>query len=78
MEADLKTYDFGVVKWDLVAMIYAPDERALVERARKSMKPGGLFVLEHFAHGDPDGEGSFAQGELAGLFQTASTSCVMR
>jgi hypothetical protein len=69
VEADLETYDFGVAKWDLVALIYAPDERALIERAKKSMKPGALLVLEHFAHADPDGGNNFADGELVTLFK---------
>ncbi len=69
VEADLKTYDFGVAKWDLVALIYAPDERALIERAKKSMKTGGLLVLEHFAHVDPDGGDNIGDGEFVTLFK---------
>jgi hypothetical protein len=62
VNADLARYDLGVARWDLVTMIYAPDDRALLERVAKSMKPGGLFVLEGFAD-------SFAAGELEGLFE---------
>jgi SAM-dependent methyltransferase len=65
VDADLKTYDLGVAKWDLVTMIYVPDERALLDRVKKSMKPGALLVREGFA----DDEGSFAAGELASLFK---------
>jgi SAM-dependent methyltransferase len=62
VNADLKTYDLGVGRWDLVTMIYAPDDRALLERVQKSMKPGALFVLEGF-------DDSFAGGKLEGLFK---------
>ncbi len=32
--------------------------------AKRSMKPGALLVLEHFAHVDPDGKDNLADGEL--------------
>jgi hypothetical protein len=62
VNADLNAYDLGVAKWDLVTMIYAPDDRALLERVAKSMRPGGLFVLEGF-------DDSFAGGKLEGVFK---------
>jgi SAM-dependent methyltransferase len=68
VNADLETYDFGVAKWDLVTMIYALDKIHWVERAKKSVKPGGLFVLEGFTRDEPEGDG-YATGELAGLFK---------
>jgi SAM-dependent methyltransferase len=68
VNADLETYDFGVAKWDLVTMIYVPRKPAWIERARRSLKPGGLLVLEYFRENDP-GDGGWAPGELAGLFK---------
>jgi SAM-dependent methyltransferase len=65
VNADITTYDLGVAKWDLVALIYAPDDRALLDRVKKSMKPGAILVREGFAD---DGD-SFAAGELASLFK---------
>ncbi len=65
VDADLKTFDFGVARWDLVTMIYVPGERALLDRVKKSMKPGALFVHDCFA----DDDDSFAAGELAALFK---------
>jgi len=67
VNADLETYDFGVAKWDLVTMIYALDKIHCVERA-KSVKPGGLFVIEGFTRDEPEGDG-YATGELAALFK---------
>jgi SAM-dependent methyltransferase len=49
--ANLASYDFGVDRWDLVAMIYTPDHPDWVEKAKTSVRPGGLFVLEFFARG---------------------------
>jgi hypothetical protein len=65
VNADLETYDLGVAKWDLVTNIYAPHDRALLERVKKSMKPGALFVYDGFA----DEDDSFAAGKLAALFK---------
>jgi SAM-dependent methyltransferase len=68
VNADLDTYDFGVAKWDLVTMIYALDKVAWIEKAKPSLKHGGLFVLEFFRKGDGDDSG-FATGQLAALFK---------
>jgi SAM-dependent methyltransferase len=46
--ADIDDYDFGAEKWDLVAMIYAGANPDWIQRIKRGMKPGGLFVLEHF------------------------------
>jgi SAM-dependent methyltransferase len=67
VNADLETYDFGVAKWDLVTMLYAPEKPSWIERAKKSMKSGALFVLEIFHREGPEGDG-FATGQLAALF----------
>ncbi len=69
--ADVDTYDLGRDKWDLVTMIYAGDDAALVKRIIPSLKQGGLFVLEYF-HADSDaaktGAGGWKTGALAALF----------
>jgi SAM-dependent methyltransferase len=38
-------FDFGVDRWDLIAIIY-PIEKRSVYRVRKALKKGGLVVLE--------------------------------
>jgi ubiquinone/menaquinone biosynthesis C-methylase UbiE len=50
--SDVKTYDYGVEKWDLVAMIYAYPAFSKIADLQRATKPGGLFVYEFFA--DPD------------------------
>lgn len=62
VDADIEKYDLGVARWDLVIMIYSPDDRALLERVQKSMKPGALLVLENFAS-------DFSDGRPASLFE---------
>jgi SAM-dependent methyltransferase len=49
-----EAFDYGSDKWDLIVDTYNPfpvTSTAYVERLRKSMKSGGLFVLETFAAG---------------------------
>lgn len=67
VHADVDTYDFGASKWDLVTMIYAGSDVALIEKIKPSLRRGGLFVTEYFAADAPGGDG-FAQGQLAKLF----------
>ena len=50
--SDVKTYDYGTAKWDLVAMIYAYPAFSKIADLQRATKPGGLFVYEFFA--DPD------------------------
>jgi len=65
--ADVKTYDYGTAKWDLVAMIYAWPALSRIGDLQAALKPGGLFVYEYFAHiGDNDD--SPAPGALAKQF----------
>lgn len=67
---DIDKYDLGVAKWDLVTMIYAGTDPKMIDRAKKSLKKGGLFVLEVF-HKEAVagvGIGGFATGELAAMF----------
>jgi SAM-dependent methyltransferase len=71
IQGDIEHWDYGVERWDLVAMIYAGDDVPIVERLQRSIKRGGLFVLEFFAD---DGEptrltaGGWPRGALARLF----------
>ncbi len=64
--ANLASYDFGVDKWNLVAMIYTPDHPDWIEKIKPSIQHGGLFVFEFFARGPNAPHGS----ELAALEQT--------
>lgn len=62
--ADLSHYDFGLDKWNLVALIYMPDHPEWIEEIKPSIASGGLFVLEYFAR--PAGQSSGGV-ELAAL-----------
>lgn len=62
VDADLETYDLGVARWDLVALLYAPSVKGMLERAARSVKPGGLVVVEHF-------DDTYRPGELAAAFK---------
>lgn len=46
--ANIDDYDFGEAEWDLVTMMYAGSSPDWLARIVKAMRPGGLFVLEHF------------------------------
>lgn len=56
--ADINAYDFGEGKWDMVTMLYAGGDPDWIARAKKSLRPGGVFVFEHFlklgGKGGPD------------------------
>ena len=70
VNADLDKYDFGTDKWDMVTFLYVPKRAGWIERAKKSVKHGGLFVLEFFHRGDAEAaDEGYATGELAGLFK---------
>jgi len=72
VDSDLKKYDLGKDKWDLVTMIYAGDDDAQIERIKPSLKKHGLFVLEYFyrAANEPKNRpGGFTDGEIAALFK---------
>jgi SAM-dependent methyltransferase len=72
--ANLSSYDFGVEKWDLVAMIYTPDHPDWVERVKPSIVHGGLFVLEFFARGPESPSGT----DLAALEQSFAGWQILR
>lgn len=49
VQSDVAKYDLGTNKWDLITMIYAGTDLALVDRIKPALKKGGLFVTEYFA-----------------------------
>jgi SAM-dependent methyltransferase len=68
---DVAAFDMGRARWSLIAMIYM-DDRALVERIKQALAPGGLVVIEFF-HSDsndyfPHPIHGFETGELERLF----------
>ena len=73
---DGDTYDWGRNKWDLVLLCYGGG-REHVQRALKSLKPGGLLVLEGFHHdADPDNKHgatgvTFGTNEIRDLYAAA-------
>jgi SAM-dependent methyltransferase len=70
VEQDITKYDLGENKWDLVTLIYAGSDDALLERIKPSVKKGGLVVIEYFAKGATAGTGigGFETGALAHAF----------
>jgi len=70
VQADNETYDLGKEKWDLVTLIYAGNDPAMIERIKPSIKKGGLFVVEFFHREASSGTGigGFSDGELATQF----------
>lgn len=65
---DVATYDYGIERWDLVAMIYAPSAISRIGDLAKSVKRGGVFVYEYFAPESPADEGAPQPGALAKQF----------
>ena len=46
-----EAFDYGSDRWDLIVFVYEPfpvTSTAYVERLRKSMKSGGLIVIESY------------------------------
>lgn len=74
VNTNIDGYDFGTAKWDLVTMIYAGNDTAWIEKIKPSLKKGGLFVVEYFAH-DPEmgHDDGFQRGQLAKLFPDGYT-----
>ncbi len=51
VKATYADFDFGTEKWDLVVLIFAwapVDDEAFVARLRRSLRPNGRIVFEHF------------------------------
>lgn len=65
----LEAYDPGVEKWDLITLIYAGDDHAVIAKAQRGLRKKGLFVVEFFAKSEGTSIGGFAPGELAALFK---------
>jgi len=52
VQQDDQHFDYGTAQWDLIAVIYGPGsiaDPAFVARLDRSLKPGGLVVVESFA-----------------------------
>jgi SAM-dependent methyltransferase len=64
INADADTWDYGVEKWDLVALIYVGCDAKMVEKLRTSLKRGGLVISERF-HKDAVPAVGVRTGELA-------------
>jgi SAM-dependent methyltransferase len=74
INADMDTWDYGVEKWELVSLIYAGascDARKL-ERLQRSLRHGGLVVIEGF-HRDAVPAIGCGTGELSALFKNGFT-----
>lgn len=69
INATIEAYDPGVEKFDLVTLIYAGDDHAVIAKAQKALRHKGLFVAEFFAKSAGTNIGGFAPGELAALFK---------
>ena len=49
VQQTIEAFDYGIDQWDLIVFVYEPfpvTSAAYVERLRKSLKTGGLFVFE--------------------------------
>ena len=55
-----ETFDFGTEQWDLVVLSYV-SARPLIERVVRSLRPGGVVVLEAF-HDDATANASIGRG----------------
>lgn len=75
IRADAETWDYGVDRWDLVALIFFGPDDQLVARIRAAVRHGGLVVLEHFHWGAfaSDPHRGYADGELAARFADGFT-----
>jgi SAM-dependent methyltransferase len=69
INTNVDSWDFGKQRWDLVTMIYAGNDAAWIDKARASLRKGGLFVVEYFAHDPEHGQDDgFLPGQLAKHF----------
>jgi SAM-dependent methyltransferase len=69
----IEDFDFGENKWDLIVLSYV-GARGMNEKIQRSLRPGGIIVLEAFhrdaTRGRPIGSGVvFDSGELPALFR---------
>ena len=52
LQTSEKAFDYGTSQWDLVLFSYVPfpiEDQAYVDRIYRSVRPGGLIVVESFA-----------------------------
>ncbi len=66
-----EAFNYGSNQWDLIVFMYEPlpvASAAYVERLRKSMKPGGLFVFEGYGP-DPAIPSAIDPGQLLAAFK---------
>ena len=69
-----KAFDYGSNQWDLIAFIYGPfpvTTAAYVERLHKSMKVGGVIVIESFCQevSTPNRPSTVDPGQLLAAFK---------
>ena len=61
-------FDFGLDRWDLIALLYAIEKRSVL-RVKAALRPGGLVVVEA-AHREASGaEWEFESNELLRIFE---------
>lgn len=66
IDADEATYDYGTDKWDLVALFYTCCDGKQVENVRRSLRRGGVVVVEGF-HEQPGARVYVPSEQLAAL-----------
>lgn len=60
-------FDFGVSRWDLIALIFTIEKRSVL-RVRDALRPGGLVVVEAGVNADPSAAFGYAPDELPRIF----------
>jgi len=60
-------FEFGVSRWDLIALVFTIEKRS-VHRVRAALRPGGLVVIEAGINPDPAAAFGYAPGELVRIF----------
>ncbi len=68
VHADLDAWDMGDARFDLVTLIYAGDHGRWLERIKRSLRPGGWFVVEGWARVEASDTCGFAEGQLRQCF----------
>jgi hypothetical protein len=65
----VEKFDFGVGRWDVIALTYAPT-KAVAPYVERALKPGGIVVVEdrHLDTRRVWPAGTFANNELIALF----------